>query len=76
MTNNELLERAGFRRPEPAFTKPDPRGLEYGAIYAEFDYRRPGSPIKVYKTDFEGHEVWSMYFIKYTHFENWAADCT
>lgn len=76
MNHYELMEKAGFQRPRPAFTKPDPRGSEYGTLCAEFDYQAVGCPIRVYKSDFEGDEVWSMYFKNYRHFENWAADCT
>ncbi len=66
----------GFRRPQsvPKFTKPDPRGADYGRFDVFFS--EGGSGVSVtYRGGVENSGDYNMLFLTPKDFNNWALNC-
>jgi len=81
-----LLER-GFTPPAALYTKPDPRGTEYGHYEASIvdkpiPWRTSGVPVngietvRVVKRDAEGLLLWGCTFDDQVSFAGWAREET
>lgn len=79
MITPDIIVAAGFKPPTVQFSKPDPRGQEYGKFTAEIVKPLLPSPqliVEVSHVDAGGKETYRMYFTSAEHFSAWASDQT